>query len=271
MITWIKDRMGRKAGWTKRRMFVLVSLLLSAGLIIVQRLSVDSRYQAIGLLSVMAYSLSGWSLRKDLRGWGWVVDLILPTLFPTAVGLFYFLLPQAWAVRMVVVGVFTVSMYALLLTVNIFAVASARTIQLLRAARAVGFLLSIVTAALLFHVILSLHLTVGWVGLGVFGVAILILWQGVWSYVATSSVKREFYYALVGACVLAEMVVALAFWSIDVPMASVMLTMGMYVVLGLFQHDLEGRLFQRTISEYLGFAGIVMVVVTMAVMWRWMR
>jgi hypothetical protein len=192
-------------------------------------------------------------------------------MYPVSVALFYFLLPQAAATRTIVVLLFAISMYALLLTVNIFAVASIRTIQLLRAARAVGFLLSILTSAFLFHVIFSLHLS-GWVvGILVFAASLPVLWQGSWSYVVSSHIKREFYFALCGAIILAEMAVAMSFWLISVPLASVLLAMGMYVSLGLFQHDLEGRLFARTIQEYLGFAGIVFVVVLTTVIVRWTR
>jgi len=256
---------------TKRRKFLLVSILLSFGLLIVQRLPVESRYSAIGFFALSAGLLTTWSLLKDLHGIAWLVNLILPTLYPVSVALFYFLLPQAAITRGIVVLLFAVSMYALLLTVNIFAVATTRTIQLLRAARAVGFILSILTSAFLFHVIFSLRVAWWIVGLLVFVSALPILWQGVWSYVASNTIKREFYYGLVGAVVIAEMGIALSFWLIEVPLASVVLAMGMYVTLGLFQHDLEGRLFSRTIQEYLGFAGIVFLVVTTAVIMRWMR
>lgn len=256
---------------TKRRKFLLVSVLLSLGLLVVQRLPVDSRYSAIGFFALAAYLLTAWSLLKDLHGINWLVNLILPTMYPVAVALFYFLLPQAAATRAIVVILFGISMYGLLLTVNIFAVATTRTIQLLRAARAVGFILSILTSAFLFHVIFSLRLSLWLVGILVFVVSLPILWQGVWSYVASSTIKKEFYYGLVGAVVISQMAIALSFWLIDVPMASIVLAMATYVTLGLFQHDIEGRLFSRTIQEYLGFAGIVFLVVTTAVIMRWTR
>jgi hypothetical protein len=271
MSIWDKKKGSNSLIMTKRRKFLMVSVLLSFGLLIVQRLPVESRYSAIGFFALAANLLTVWSLLKELRGANSLVNLILPTMYPVSVALFYFLLPQAAITRGIVVLLFVISMYALLLTVNIFAVATTRTIQLLRAARAVGFILSIITSAFLFHVVFSLRLS-GWlVGLLVFAVSLPILWQGVWSYVAGSTVKREFYYALVGAMVIAELAVALSFWLIEVPLASVVLAMGMYVTLGLFQHDIEGRLFSRTIQEYLGFAGIVFVVVTAAVVTRWMR
>jgi hypothetical protein len=271
MSIWDKKKANKAVLMTKRRKFLLVSILLSLGLLIVQRLPVESRYSAIGFFALAAYLLTAWSLIKDLRGVGWIVNLILPTFYPVSVALFYFLLPQANLTRMIILILFGVSMYALLLTVNIFAVATTRNIQLLRAARAVGFLLSILTSAFLFHVIFSLRLA-GWlVGILVFAAALPILWQGVWSYVVSNSIKREFYYALVGAVAISQMAIALSFWLIGVPLASVVLAMAMYVILGLFQHDLEGRLFVRTIQEYLGFAGIVFTVVTLAVVFRWTR
>ncbi len=256
---------------TKRRKFLLVSVLLSVGLLVVQRLPVESRYSAIVFFALSAYLLTAWSLFKDLHGVNWLVNLILPTMYPVSVALFYFLLPQAVVTRTIVVILFAVSMYALLLTANIFAVASIRTIQLLRAARAVGFLLSILTSAFLFHVIFSLRVGAVLVGTLVLLVSLPILWQGTWSYVVSNTIKREFYYALVGSIVIAQLAVAMSFWLISVPLASVVLAMGMYVTLGLFQHDLEGRLFNRTVQEYLGFAGIVFVVVVAAVIFRWAR
>ncbi|PIW08570.1 hypothetical protein COW38_00510, partial [Candidatus Collierbacteria bacterium CG17_big_fil_post_rev_8_21_14_2_50_45_7] len=125
-----------KRGLTKRRKFLLVAILLSFGLLIVQKLPIESRYSAIGFYALSAYLLTAWSLLKDLRGVNWIVNLILPTMYPISVALFYFLLPQAMVTRTIVVILFLISMYALLLTSNIFAVATTRTIQLLRAARA---------------------------------------------------------------------------------------------------------------------------------------
>lgn len=271
MLTWGEWKKKKiSAGLTKRRRFVLTALLLSVGMLIVQRLRVESRYEAIAVLGVASYTLSAWALFNELRGVaGWLVNLILPTIYPVAVALFYFLLPQAWGTQMIVVALFAVSMYGLLLSANIFAVASFRTIQLLRAARAVGFLLSIISSALLFHVIFSLHLASSWNAVLVLVISLLLLWQGSWAHVATTSVREEFYYALVGAVLIGEFALALSYWLIDVPLVSVMLSMGMYVLLGLFQHDLEKRLFSRTVQEYLGFAGIVFVVVTIAVVMRW--
>ncbi len=261
----------RGATLTKRRKFLLVSLLLTFGMWVIQSLSVEARYLAILVLAVMSAGLTGWALFRDLRGVAWVLDLILPTLYPTVVAVFYFLLPQAALTRWIVLGLFTISMYGLLLTANIFAVAAIRTIQLLRAARAVGFLLSILTAALFFHVIYSLHLPLLVVVGLVYLVTYPILLQGIWSYTLHTDIKRDLLSAAIGALVVAELALAISFWLIDPPLASVMLSMATYVIMGLFQHEAEGRLFPRTVQEFVGFSTIVFLVVVVTTVARWMR
>lgn len=261
----------RGATLTKRRKFLIVSLLLTLGLWIIQSLSVEARYTAIVVLAILSAGLTGWSLIKDLRGVAWVLDLILPTLYPTVVAVFYFLLPQASVTRWIVLLVFSISMYGLLLTANIFAVAAIRTIQLLRAARAVGFLLSILTAALFFHVIYSLHLPLLVVVGLVYLVTYPILLQGIWSYTLHTDISRDLLSAAIGALVVAELALAISFWLIDPPLASVMLSMATYVIMGLFQHEAEGRLFPRTVSEFVGFSTIVFLVVVVTTVARWMK
>lgn len=262
----------KKLVLTKRRRFVVVSAVLAIALYVVQRVSLENRYLAILILGVLSYGLSAWSLIRDLRGIQWLSNMIMPTIYPVAIALFYFLLPEEAWVRLAVNLFFALTMYSLLLATNIFAVASIRTIQLLRAARAVGFLLSVLTSALIFQVIFALKLPIlGGVAL-IFITSFLIFYQGIWTY--TLSIKgewKELIYTLIGSFILAEGALTLSFWLIDVALASVMLSMMTYVLLGFFQQDLEQRLFTRTIQEYSGFAVIVFVVIVATVFWRWMN
>ena len=262
----------RKIVLTKRRKFVVVSLVLAVAMYIVQKVSLENRYIAIAILGVSSYLLSAWSVYRDLRGVQWITNLIMPSVYPMAIALFYFLLPNEMWVSMGVNLFFAVTMYSLLLATNIYAVASIRTIQLLRAARAVGFLLSVLTCALLYQVIFALRLPVlAGVSL-IFASSFLIFYQGVWTHsLSIKGEKRELIYTLIGSVILSEGALAMSFWLIDVALASIMLSMMMYVLLGFFQQDLEKRLFQRTIQEYGGFAIIVFLVIVSTVFWRWMN
>jgi hypothetical protein len=257
---------------TKRRKFVAVSFVLSLALFGIQAISVEMRYYAIAGFAAISYLLTAWSMHKDLRGIQWLSNMILPTLYPASIALFYFLLPQEFVVRVGIIVIYAITMYALLLTTNIYGVASIRTIQLLRAARAVGFLLTILTSAFLFHVIFALRLPALSVGILVFLSSWLLFYQGIWTHtLSITGEKREFVYTMLGAMILLQASLALTFWLIDVPLASIMLSMIVYVLLGIFQQDIEQRLFARTIQEYTGFAGIVFVVIVVTVILKWMN
>jgi len=259
----------RRQRMSKRRKLVMVTVILTLAMLVIQSLPIETRIFAVACLGVVAWGLAGWALRRDLRGVAWISNLLLPSLFAVAVAAFYYWLPQQAGVRYAVLAVFAVSMYALLLTVNIFAVATNRTIQLLRAARTVGFLLSIVSGALLYHVLFSLHLP-WWQLVLVSGiVAWPIFLGGVWGYTLNEQFESELKYASIGAVLTAEMSFVLSFWSIEPVMASVMLAMVMYVLLGLFQHEVDRRLFGKTVQEFVGFAIIVYLVVSVTVLLRW--
>src|SRR4030042_3522557 len=124
---------------SKRRKFVVVSLLLCLGLLGIQLIGVEYRYQAIALLGVASFVLSALALGEDLQGVEWLTVLTLPTLYPISVGLFYFLLPERIVTRLLILVFFGVGIYALLLTENIFSVAAIRTIQLFKSVYAFRF------------------------------------------------------------------------------------------------------------------------------------
>lgn len=265
----VKDKSGLVL--TKRRKFFLVSLIVGLGLFIVQGLSGEKRFSALAILGGVTYVLSAWSLFRDLGGIEWLTCLFLPSLFPIAVGLFYFLLPQLMVVRLIIVGIFIISMYALLLTANIFSVASIRTIQLLRAARAIGFLFTVVTATFLYHLLLSFKLHFWWNGLITAVISWLLFVQSLWSLELSDKgiSRRVLAYSLGGSLVMLELAVVVSFLPVEVALGSLFLAMAVYVLLGLMYHSLEEKLFKKTMNEYIFFAflGLIMIVVTSIVGW----
>jgi len=253
---------------TKRQKFIITAGLLSAGLLAIQTLDVSWRYQAIGVLTVLAYLLAAWSLSEGLTGIEWFTVLILPTLFTLGVGLFYFLIPTTWWTRLPIVGLYGFGIYVLLLTENIFSVAVIRTIQLLRSAQAVGFLLTIITAFFLYDTILSFRLD-PWFNFLLTGlVSLPLLVQGLW-YINLEErlTRRIWFYSLAGCLVLGEISLAFSFWPVTVAIGSLALTTAMYIVLGLVQHQLSERLFRRTINEYLGVGIVVLIIIFWTTHW----
>lgn len=253
---------------TKRKKFVLVSFLLTFGLIGLQFISLDRRYEAIIFFSGISILLSAWSLHSDLNGISWLTSMILPALYPASVGLFYFLLPVNVFSRIVLLSLFGIGMYALLLTENIYAVAANRTIQLVRAAHAVGFLLTVITAIFLIGTVFGLKLSFLANGIAV----AVILWpmfiKGLWSATIQKSISRTIWmYSVVLSLIGGEIAVFTAFLPMT-PLVSAILVSGyLYVTLGLMQQHLQERLFSKTIQEYV-WVGIIVFLAALLVTYR---
>lgn len=254
---------------SKRMKLAFTAVILTLGLVGIQSIEIDSRYQAIGLLAGMAYGLSAWALFDDLKGVEWLTVLILPVFYPVAVALFYFLLPVRLLSQILIISVFCIGMYALLLTENIFSVAAIRTIQLLRAAHAVGFLITLTVAFFLWDTIFSFRLSAWWNGLAVFITSLALTFQSLWSISLEKKIRTEVWQNSLGiSWGLALLALVISFWPVTIIVASLFLVSGLYVCLGLVQHRMNGKLFKKTIEEYLWVAGLVMIITFFLTRWQ---
>jgi hypothetical protein len=253
---------------TKRRKFVFSALLLTIGLTVIQLLQISNRYLAIFILSLLSIPLTFWSLKEALRGSIWLVSWILPVFFTAGVGLFYFLLPGSLLTAIPVILIYLVGMYVLFLSENIFAVASMRTIQLFRAASAVGFLSTLVTSFLLYDTIFSFRLPFYQNALLVFGLSFFLFLHGTWSVNLEEKISGQILlYSLVLALGMGEIALVLSFWPTAITLGSLFLTSLIYVSLGVVQAKLSDRLFKKTVEEYLTVGFLVLIVLLAYTTW----
>ncbi len=272
---------------SKRLRFILASAVISVCLWGLQFIVPEHRIQAIIAAVVLSYLMSVWVLFEDLKGIEWVTILILPVLYTLGAGLFSLFLPEslprifgqrleadvarlaASGVRMLFWLSFGVGFYAMYLTENIFSVAAIRTIQLLRAAHAVGFLLTLVVAIFLFHSLISFKLPFWMLAILIGGLSLPLFLQGNWSMLLKEGLNRRIWlYSFAGALIVAQAALALAFWPIEGLTAALMLVTVMYVILGLSQQYLMGRLFKNQINEYVAVAVMVLVASFYVTSWR---
>jgi hypothetical protein len=259
----------RKLQLTKRQQFVIVTLLLSAGLLLTQVVSPEFRFVTVAGLSVVTYILCAFAVREDLAGIEWLTLLSLPTLFTAAVAVFYFLLPVRWLTRIPVVVLYAVSMYALLLTENIYNVAANRTIALLRAAHTVGFLLTLVACFLLVQTVLALRAYpyVSLVGVGC--VSFLLTLQSLWSVVLEPTIEtRVMALAIVTTVAMVEIAWILAFWPVATTTQALFLTTCLYGMVGMGQQYLQDKLYKKTVTEFFVVVGIIFLIVAFSTHWR---
>jgi hypothetical protein len=246
---------------SKRKRFILTSSLLAGGLLTIQVLGDGFRYQEILGLSFLSILLTLWSLKESLSGIRFLTVSILPPFFTAGVGFFYFLLPANIFSQLPVIILYGIGFYALLLTENIFSVAAIRTIQLLRAAYAVGFLLTLLTAFFLYDTIFSLRFHSWWNSLAVFGVSFPLFLQGIWSVNLEERLERRvLVYAIFLSFLSAQLAFVISFFSLSIAIISLLLTTLVYVSLGLTQAEFQERLFRQTVYEYLLVGGVVLLV-----------
>ncbi len=254
---------------SKRLRFIISSSALSIGFIVIQLLDGSLKFPAIFALVLLAGILSIWSYHEGLsRKMTWI-SLILPMLFTLSVGIFWFLLPASVYTRIPIVIFFAVGIYVLLSTMNIYTVSSTlRTIALLRAARGVGFVLTLITSFLIFDAILSIKQMVYINFILVYLSTFLMLLQGFWSIDLDKNFSKEiFIMSAITSLIVSELAVIIFFWPVTVVVGSLFLTSGVYMLLGLGQAKLEERLFAATVREYLTVGSIVSVGIFFATRW----
>ena len=254
--------------FSKRQQFVAVTVILTLVLMATQLISDTLRLDILLVVSGIAYILSAISLREELRGWDFLTLLILPSYFTAAVFVFYFLLPTLWLTRLPIAVLYAVGIYAILLTENIYNVASERTIQLLRAAHSVGFLLTLVTTFFLMDTVLSLRLPF-YLNTAI---SILVLFplilQALWSMELTQKISGMVLWSSFAlTLILVELVALFSFWPIRTTIEALFITTIFYSLVGMTQQFLIGRLFPNTSREFL----LVLVIVFFLVvgMTRW--
>ncbi len=254
---------------TKRVKYVLTSVLLALGFVGVGFLPDNLRLFGICGLSLATLVMFVWFLWEGLGINATLFTLVLPVFFTVGVGLFWFLLPSTLLTRLPVIGVYGVGMYVLCSTMNIFTVSVIRNIALVRAARGVGFVLTLFVFFLLFDAILSLRVMALFNGLLVFAISYPLFLQGLWMSKLTREFSRElFYYSLIMSWSVATLAIGIYFWPVSVVVGSLFLTVGVYELLGLGQVELEGRLFKRTVRDYVVVGILVFISVLLVTSWR---
>lgn len=253
---------------SKRKRFLITSLLLTFGFGAVQFLEQQYKFLGIGGLSFLTLILFFWSLREGLRLDFTLLSLVLPVLFTLGVGFFWFLLPANIFSQVPILLFYGFFIYVLCLTENIFTVAAIRTIALLRAARGVGFVLSLLVSFLLFNTILSLRQPFWISDPLVFLTSFMVFFQGLWQVdLSTNLNKSLLTLSFISSLILLEVSVFIFFWPVTVVVGSLFLTVSVYVLLGLGQAKLEGRLFSQTIREYLLVGILVLISMFFATHW----
>lgn len=236
----------------KRERFAFVVFILSGGIFLSQLILSDIRFYLVIVLCGVSYVLTRWALREDIKKIEWFTLFVLPVFFTGFVSFFYFLLPERMISRLLTSIAFAVGMYAILLVENIYNVAAERSIQLLRAAHSVGFLLSLIVLYLGATIIYSLRLPFYTNFIIFFSISFILALQFLWSTRLESSISNTIIlYSFIAGLGVGELALVLSIWPTQPASFSLLLSSGFYGIVGISQLYLVERLFKSNIREYI--------------------
>lgn len=244
----------------KRKRFIIAALILAIIILIPTFFSfADARF-ILPMILLAVYLLTFFSILEGITGHELITLFIIPVYFTLVISLFYFFLPQRWLTRLPFVFIYTVSIYAIMLSQNIFNVGALKSLQLFRAAFSVNYLFLTVSSYLAFSLILSFKFSfIGntvLVGLATLPLAL----QFLWSINPKDRIERR----LVGLASLVSLIVAeatmlMSFMPINGAVFALFLTGIFYGICGFLYAYLQEMLFRQRIREYI----LVMIFVTL--------
>ena len=248
--------------FTKRQQFVLFALLLTVGLFISEFFSGITFLLLALAVAVLTCVFLFVSLKNDIKGTFWYPIFVLPFFFSLSFALFYSLVPARLLSRIILATIYGFGLYSLFLSQNIFAVSGIRTINLLRSARIVSFVLTIVAFFFLVNVSFSARPPFFVLPVLIFAVSFFLNFQSQWMYLLDRHLFKE---ALISAFFVSlamfELSFTLILWPLTPAIHSIFLTGMFYTYSGLFHAWVEKRLFKGVLLEYLwvGFLSILLL------------
>ena len=249
---------------SKRQKFVFSTLLLLT-IFFISTYYTGFTHIIIGLsLALFTDILLFLILKEDLKNTFSYPIFILPFFYTLSFSLFYLIIPQRLFSKVLLSLLFGFGFYSLLLTQNIFVISALKTINLLRSARIVAFVISLLVLFFIANFVFSLHLPF-FVSPLVIGLVIFFLnFQSLWIYSQGSTKINEL---LVNSVFISfaimQLSLVLLIWPVNGSIYSLFLTGIFYTYSGLSHAWIEKRLFKGVLWEYIwvGFMSVFILLV----------
>lgn len=252
----------------RRLRFVISAVVLTALLLLSSFFDFETVWIFLPLLVVATYFFTYFAVLEGINKTEWLVLFIMPVLFTVFMYFFYYLFPVRWLTRVPMVLFYGLSMYALLLTSNIFNVGVEKNIQLYRAAFSVNFLFQTLIVFLATEVILSFRMVFILNTLAIFAVLFPICLQLFWSVHPQPKIDRkDIFYAFVTSFIIAQALCVLSFIPLKITIVALFITGIFYSIGGLLYHFLDDKLFKQTIREYIMVLVVIMGIVLLTIQW----
>lgn len=252
----------------KRLRFIIAVFSLSFLMMFSTFFYFDKAFIFIPILIVATYFFTYFSLLEDIKKIEWIMLFLMPLILTITFYLFYFLFPGRWLTRLPFIIFYAISIYAILLTSNIFNVGVEKSLALYRPAFSVNFFYQIVVIFFIFNIIFSFHqgfLINGFLSfITIFLLAFHLLWT---VHLKIKFEKEIIIYSLFLALIVSEITVVFSLLPVPITVFSLLLAGVYYSLTGLTYNFIDKRLFPQTIREFLLVLGLIFVFVFLSIRW----
>ncbi len=252
----------------KRRRFMMSSLFLTIIITFATFFGFQNLPWVTPILISAVYFATFFAILDGIDRHEWIMLFIHPIGFTVAFYLFYFFLPGRWLTRLPFGVLYSISIYAILLSQNIFNVGVEKSLQLFRAASSVNFLYLTITLFMASSLLFSFHLFFLINGLVIGLVSFPVVLHFLWSVDPKEHIERELVKnAFFVSCVLAEIALIFSFVPVNPAMFALLITALFYCLSGLLQAHMQGRMFNTVIREYLFVLLFISVILGLSLQW----
>ncbi len=252
----------------KRIRLVAAALIMTALMVVSTFFFFDLFWLFIPVLSVAAYICTYLAVLEDIDNIEWSMLFLMPVLFTVSFYVFYFLFPVRWITRVPFMFMYGCSLYAILLTSNIFNIGVGKSLQLYRAAFSVNYFYQTIITFLLFNVLFSFKQNFLINALVCFLITLPLCFQLLWTVRLKTYIEPQVRnYSVFISLVIAELVLLISFIPVKSTIFALFLTACYYTLTGLIYNYIDNKLFKQTIREYVFVAGFVTLIVLLSIQW----
>ncbi|EKE13823.1 MAG: hypothetical protein ACD_12C00801G0001 [uncultured bacterium] len=250
----------------KRQRFIIATFCLSFLMLFSTFLSFNQLKYYILILGVLTYFFTFFSILERIQKIEWATLFIHPIYFTIVFDLFFFLLPVRWLTRIPFISIYAISIYAILLSSNIFNVRVVKSLQLNRSAFSINYLFLTLTSFLVVNLILSFKLNFLFnlilISIFLFPLALQFFWV---ANPQNNLDRGLIKYAFLVSLYIGEIALIFSFIPLRQIIFSLLLTACFYSLLGLFYAYIEGRLFVNRVKEFLLVLIIIFIITALSI------
>jgi hypothetical protein len=160
-------------------------------------------------------------------------------------------------------------MYSILLVENIYSVAVSRSIQLLRVAHVIGFVVTLTTIVFLTNTLFTFRFSAYTNFIIVFLLQIPLIIQSLWSIDLSEKIHKDIVvYTIFFSLIEAEVAFIISFWPLTPLLSSLFLTLVSYTLLGIGHSYFANRLFRSNVIEYMRVFIVVFLIILFTTRYR---